>query len=61
MTGKPLMRPLFFDHPHDARVWDWPRQWQLGDDLLVAPVTEPGHDHLAGLAARRRVERLLHR
>ena len=41
-TGKPLMRPLFFDHPDDKRVWDWPRQWQLGDDLLVAPVTEPG-------------------
>jgi alpha-glucosidase (family GH31 glycosyl hydrolase) len=41
-TGKPLMRPLFFDHHRDNRVWDWPRQWQLGDDLLVAPVTEPG-------------------
>lgn len=41
-TGKPLMRPLFFDHPNDQRVWDWPQQWQLGDDLLVAPVTEPG-------------------
>ena len=41
-TGKPLMRPLFFDHPHDQRVWDWPLQWQLGDDLLVAPVTQPG-------------------
>jgi alpha-glucosidase (family GH31 glycosyl hydrolase) len=23
-------------------VWDWPQQWQLGDDLLVSPVTEPG-------------------
>jgi 1,3-alpha-isomaltosidase len=23
-------------------VWDWPMQWHLGDDLLVAPVTEPG-------------------
>ncbi|MFJ6197365.1 TIM-barrel domain-containing protein [Micromonospora sp. NPDC092111] len=41
-TGRPLMRPLFFDHPGDRRVWDWPAQWQLGDDLLVAPVTEPG-------------------
>ncbi|MFC8846522.1 MULTISPECIES: TIM-barrel domain-containing protein [unclassified Micromonospora] len=41
-TGRPLMRPLFFDHPADSRVWDWPAQWQLGDDLLVAPVTEPG-------------------
>jgi len=41
-TGKPLMRPLFFDHPDDERVWDWPQQWHLGDDLLVSPVTEPG-------------------
>jgi alpha-glucosidase (family GH31 glycosyl hydrolase) len=36
------MRPLFFDQPDDKRVWDWPQQWQLGGDLLVAPVTEPG-------------------
>jgi hypothetical protein len=39
--GRPLMRPLCFDFPHDARVWDFPLQYQLGDDLLVAPVTEP--------------------
>jgi 1,3-alpha-isomaltosidase len=41
-TGRPLMRPLFVDHPDDPRVWDHPYQYQLGDDLLVAPVTEPG-------------------
>lgn len=41
-SGKPLMRPLFFDHPGDEAVWQWPRQWQLGDDILVSPVTEPG-------------------
>jgi alpha-glucosidase (family GH31 glycosyl hydrolase) len=41
-TGRPLMRALFFDHGDDERVWDWPLQYQLGDDLLVAPVTEPG-------------------
>ncbi len=40
--GLPLMRPLFFDHGHDARVWDHPLQFLLGDALLVAPVTEPG-------------------
>lgn len=39
---RPLMRPLFFDHPDDPQVWQHPLQWQLGDDLLVAPVTEPG-------------------
>lgn len=41
-TGTALMRPLYFDHPHDERVWDRPLQWLLGDDLLVAPVTEEG-------------------
>ncbi|MFL2000074.1 TIM-barrel domain-containing protein [Microbacterium sp. A1-JK] len=38
----PLMRPLYFDHPLDERVWDKPVQWMLGDALLVAPVLEPG-------------------
>lgn len=41
-TDRPLMRPLFFDHPDDAAVWEHPQQWQLGDALLVSPVTEPG-------------------
>ena len=40
-TDRPLMRPLFFDH-RDAAVWDHPLQYQLGDDLLVNPVTTPG-------------------
>lgn len=40
--ARPLMRPLYFDHPHDPRVWDHPLQWMLGDDILVAPVLEPG-------------------
>ncbi|MBA8815819.1 alpha-glucosidase (family GH31 glycosyl hydrolase) [Microbacterium halimionae] len=38
----PLMRPLYFDHPLDERVWDMPVQWMLGDALLIAPVLEPG-------------------
>jgi alpha-glucosidase (family GH31 glycosyl hydrolase) len=41
-TGKPLMRALFFDVTDDARIWDFPHQWLLGDDLLVAPVTSDG-------------------
>jgi 1,3-alpha-isomaltosidase len=40
-TGRPLMRALFFDSPDDPRVWDFPHQWRLGDDVLVAPVVEP--------------------
>ncbi|MDR1449600.1 MAG: glycoside hydrolase family 31 [Propionibacteriaceae bacterium] len=41
-TSRPLMRPLFFDHPRDPAVWEQPIQWQLGDHILVAPVTSPG-------------------
>ncbi len=43
-TGRPVMRPMFFDQPLDERVWDWPFQYHLGPDLLVAAVTEPGAD-----------------
>ncbi|WP_214325542.1 glycoside hydrolase family 31 protein [Nonomuraea sediminis] len=39
--GAPLMRGLFFDHPGDARGWEFPLQYKLGDALLVAPVTSP--------------------
>lgn len=41
-TARPLMRALFFDWPDDETAWDFPLQYLLGDDLLVAPVTEPG-------------------
>lgn len=41
-SGKPLMRPLCFDHPDDPDIWRSPLQFQLGDSLVVAPVTEPG-------------------
>jgi alpha-glucosidase (family GH31 glycosyl hydrolase) len=41
-TDRPLMRPLFFEWPNDPAVWSAGAQWLLGDDLLVAPVLEPG-------------------
>ena len=40
--GTPIMRPLFWHYPHDeiaARSGD---QFLLGEDLLVAPVLQPG-------------------
>lgn len=53
-TGLPLMRTLAFGWPEDARVWDFPTQWMLGDDLLVCPVLEEGaqaiHVYLPHLA-----------
>jgi phosphoglycerate dehydrogenase-like enzyme len=36
------MRALMFDWPHDERIWDFPLQYLLGDELLVAPVTSEG-------------------
>jgi alpha-glucosidase (family GH31 glycosyl hydrolase) len=41
-TTKPLMRALFFDAPDDPEIWSWPYEYLLGDDLLVAPITDPG-------------------
>ena len=38
----PLMRALCFEWPHDQRIWDFPYQWLLGDDVLVAAVVEEG-------------------
>jgi alpha-glucosidase (family GH31 glycosyl hydrolase) len=43
-TDRPLMRPLFFEHPGEPGAWSHPEQWLLGDDLLVCPVTAPGVD-----------------
>lgn len=37
----PLMRALCFE-TDDERLWQFPEQYLLGDDMLVAPVTEPG-------------------
>ncbi len=41
-TDRPLMRPLYFDHPADPSVWRDDPEWMLGDDLLVSPVVRPG-------------------
>jgi 1,3-alpha-isomaltosidase len=40
--GLPLMRALGLVWPDDQEVWRYPSQYLLGDDLLVAPVTDPG-------------------
>jgi len=41
---EPLMRPLFFDEPNTAEVWQYPLEWMLGDSLLVSPVTREGEE-----------------
>jgi len=40
--GQGKRQALCFDWPDDPAVWDHPFEYLLGDDLLVAPVTEPG-------------------
>lgn len=36
--GTPVMRPLFYDFPEDAKAWEIEDQYMFGPDVLVAPV-----------------------
>jgi 1,3-alpha-isomaltosidase len=40
-TGRPLFRALCFESD-DERIWEFPLEHLLGDDVLVAPVTKAG-------------------
>jgi alpha-glucosidase (family GH31 glycosyl hydrolase) len=48
---RPLMRALVFDWPTDPRIWDYPFEYLLGDELLVAPVTASAAERTAEAAA----------
>ncbi len=39
-TGHPLIRPLFWNDPTDASLWDVDDEFYLGSNLLVVPVTQ---------------------
>ncbi|MBQ9369528.1 MAG: glycoside hydrolase family 31 protein [Clostridia bacterium] len=39
-TGEPIIRPLFYDHMDDRRLYAIDDEFYLGEDILVAPVTE---------------------
>ncbi len=41
-TGAPLVRPLFWLEPENSELWNVEDCFLLGDDLLVAPILEPG-------------------
>ena len=43
---EPVTRPLWLDHPGDAKAWEDGDSFMLGPDLLVAPVMEQGKDAL---------------
>ena len=42
--GTPVMRPLFLQYQGDADAYRHDYQYMFGDDLLVAPVLQPGVD-----------------
>ena len=41
-TGRPMMRPLFYDYPGDERLRDYSDAYLFGDEIIAAPVTEKG-------------------
>ena len=50
-NGTPIMRPLFLQYDTDAEAFEQDYKYMFGDDLLVAPVLEPGHnDSLSPIA-----------
>lgn len=44
-TGAPIMRPMFWHHQDDEKVYEnaFQEQFYIGEKLLVAPVTRVGH------------------
>lgn len=45
--GIPMLRPLLLDFPNDPGVWSLDDQYQLGSDLLVAPLMKSGESSRA--------------
>ncbi|KAK8093887.1 glycoside hydrolase family 31 protein [Apiospora hydei] len=40
--GTPIMRPLFYDFPVDAKCWEVEQQYMFGAKYMCCPVMEPG-------------------
>jgi mannosyl-oligosaccharide alpha-1,3-glucosidase len=41
MSGVPVMRPLFFEHPNDVSSFSVDNQFYVGPSLLVHPIVKP--------------------
>ena len=41
-TGEPIIRPLFYDHMDQVKLYAVDDEFTIGDHILVAPVTEKG-------------------
>jgi alpha-D-xyloside xylohydrolase len=44
--GTPVMRPLFYEFPEDARCWETGEQFMFGGKYLCCPVLRPGVDKM---------------
>ncbi|MBP2658175.1 MAG: alpha-glucosidase, family 31 of glycosyl hydrolase [Firmicutes bacterium] len=40
--GTPVMRPLFYEFPYDAKAWGDLDEYMFGGDMLIAPVADEG-------------------
>ena len=40
-TGLALCRPLYYDYPESKEAYDFSREYQFGDNMLVAPIGTP--------------------
>ncbi|MCX8167836.1 MAG: hypothetical protein N3D82_02235 [Ignisphaera sp.] len=40
--GLPIIRPLFFDFPHDLNTYNIEDEYMFGSEILVAPILEKG-------------------
>jgi alpha-glucosidase len=49
---EPILRPLFYDFPADARAFDDTDAFMVGPNLLVAPVVEPGARRISSYLPR---------
>ncbi|MDQ0062899.1 alpha-glucosidase (family GH31 glycosyl hydrolase) [Paenibacillus harenae] len=43
-TGKPIMRPMFFDYYQDENCYTLEDQYMYGEDILFAPIVEQGQE-----------------
>jgi alpha-glucosidase (family GH31 glycosyl hydrolase) len=50
-TGVSIMRPMYYDWPEAEEAYRFADQYQVGDDLIVAPIIAAG-DPATGLARR---------
>jgi len=49
-TGLPFMRPLFFEEPHNYRLFNVSETYLFGDDMLVTPVMRKGEEFVVKYA-----------